>query len=232
MQYQEYQERIRTRERIDKELPRLDFNLCDPINDPFNEKDIRLSNSKQWLLDIWQLYTEVRWSIMESFSYLELDYQLAFLYYIDNAIFRLYALREKVAQLINCYYDLKRKTEAVAFKDLLKNPKISSELRKVLLSLHGNAHFNNLIKEYRHPKTHREEPYVEERRNYRFIMKKISSKRVDLIAETGNNKWTIPMLKEHLLKAYEAILDFVANVMRLLFEGEVTVISRSRHSET
>jgi hypothetical protein len=226
MQYQEYQDRIRIRERIDRELPRINFNLRDAITDLFDEKEIRLVNSKQWIDDIWELYSETRWSIMEAFSYLELDYQLAFLYYSDNAIFRLYAVREKIAQLINDYYNLGMKSTEVGFEKLINEHRteIDADILKVLHRLKGNAHFNNLIENFRHPKTHREEPYIEEKDNYRFIMKKVSANRVDFIAEKGNIEWNISMIKDHLLKSFEAIIDFIVNVFRFLFKGQAMII--------
>ncbi|HEX9916893.1 MAG TPA: Cthe_2314 family HEPN domain-containing protein [candidate division Zixibacteria bacterium] len=228
MEYQEYQNRVKIRERIDKELPRLYFNLDNRISDPFNEEEINRSNSAAWLQDIWLTYSYARWSLLEAFSYLELEYEVAFLYYSDNAVFRLHALPEKVVQMINCYYGLEINIEDVTFhkffrycRGILK--KLNPDLFKVLDDLKKNTQFQNLIKKYRHLKIHRMEPYLKEMDNYRFLMKKVDSKRIDLIGDTGNFEWTIPKLREDLFKSYETIINFVTDTLRLLFGEEVSV---------
>jgi hypothetical protein len=232
MEYSDYQQRLEIRRRLDKELQRLDFSLRDPMNDPFDEQDIQMVNSKAWLHDIWDTYQYTRWSILEAFSYLELDYESAFLYYAQNVSYRFYALREKVAQLVNSSCNLGLDVREVDFtkvKDRLTN---RSDIQSVFCRFGGNAHFSKLIEMFRHPLTHREDPYIQELDNYRFVMKKVCSSRVDLVAEKTENRWTLPELKKCVLRSYQAILQFTANVISALYKGETSIMSGCSNQET
>jgi hypothetical protein len=224
--YEEYIERIKRKETAAEEVPKFDMKWNFPIRDPFDDEERGLFNSLDWLSQIKSLYFEIRWSLMEALSYEKEEKTIwLFRYYCENAIYRIFSLIEKIGQLVNDRCQLGMEIKEISFNKTLKllcDKKFHS-LYNILSALKNNAHLKDLQESYRHPKTHRREPYLKEFKNYRMQMTKEETDVVRAVhfgVTYDGIKWNKDKLKNSLVESCKILATALKEIIPIMYKKD------------
>jgi hypothetical protein len=227
--------------KLDK-IPKESLLFNHPVLQSTIPYSARLFNLCAWECQIYNLIEEIRWSTLEALSYFAIDQEIhkgkdirpflfLFRYYCDNAVYRIIACREKIAQLVNCYYNFYPDTTKVKFYKILR--KIGSRgqksIRRYLIRL-SSCDSMRFLEDYRHSKMHREEPtLIGEQSIGGTIMAE------EVQGDDENISWTLGYSKnslsqqafgEILTTSYHTLIESIVGIFEEIKVGEIEEIRK------
>ena len=170
--YKYYKERKKYEQELLKNLPAfsLDENSFIRKRLLFDDDDMRwVINLDAWQYTIFVCLDEIRFSLKKGLAWCKMAERYStvngivyFQYYIDNAIYRLFACRDKVAHLLYFFHK-----QDIKFGSSEDTKELRLRVNDIKKKIKGSPYINFLEKiekiikpyeELRHAKTHREEP--------------------------------------------------------------------------